>query len=38
MPSFFFAKDAGPEEVLQGDEEKQIQVLRDFLLTLDQAN
>jgi cytochrome c2 len=34
MPSFFFSEDSGPEEVLNGDEQKQILAIRDFLLTL----
>jgi hypothetical protein len=34
MPSFFPDADSGPEEILDGDEERQILALRDYLLAL----
>ncbi len=37
MPTYFDPQNfaaSGPEDILNGDEEKQIKVLRDYLLTL----
>jgi mono/diheme cytochrome c family protein len=34
MPSFFSDADSGPEEILEGDEERQILALRDYLVSL----
>lgn len=32
MPSFFLGPDAGPEDILGGDEERQILAIRDYLM------
>ncbi|MBI4590031.1 MAG: c-type cytochrome [Candidatus Rokubacteria bacterium] len=34
MPSFFSDETSGPEEILEGDEERQILALRDYILSL----
>ncbi|MFQ5990273.1 MAG: c-type cytochrome [Candidatus Methylomirabilales bacterium] len=34
MPSYFLDEDSGPDDVLAGDEQKQILALRDYLLSL----
>lgn len=34
MPSFFTGPDSGPDNILGGDEEKQILALRDYLMSL----
>ncbi|MFQ5848850.1 MAG: c-type cytochrome [Candidatus Methylomirabilales bacterium] len=34
MPSFFVDEESGPEEILKGDEQKQILALREYLLRL----
>lgn len=34
MPSFFLDETSGPEEILEGDEESQIQAIRDYILSL----
>jgi cytochrome c1 len=37
MPSFFPDADSGPNDILDGEEERQILALRDFLLVLGKA-
>ncbi len=37
MPSYFTGPDSGPEEILGGDEERQILALRDYLMSLRSA-
>lgn len=37
MPSFFADADSGPNDILDGDEERQILVLRDYLLVIGAA-
>ncbi|MGH7480055.1 MAG: hypothetical protein ACREJ8_10795, partial [Candidatus Methylomirabilales bacterium] len=34
MPSFFLDESSGPDEILGGDEQKQILALREYLLSL----
>jgi len=34
MPSFFLDEDSGPDEILEGDEQKQMLALREYLLSL----
>ena len=34
MPSFFLDETSGPDEILGGDEQKQILALREYLLSL----
>jgi len=37
MPSYFPDADSGPNDILDGDEERQILVLRDYLLVIGAA-
>jgi len=34
MPTYFSDESSGPEEILEGDEERQILALRDYILSL----
>ena len=38
MPAYFTDSDSGPEGILDGDEEKQIRAIRDFILSLSPKN
>jgi hypothetical protein len=34
MPSYFLDEDSGPDDILGGDEQKQIVALQEYLLSL----